>query len=196
MKINDNVEKINECATDIINISREFNTLMDDLYENIRKIKDTSEISEESSFGKLLDKISSEKNIYTNYGTNINRLGNTLLEYSVGIKNILLEKGIKGNTLLYDGDKITNDVIPPIPDINKFIASAKNCVNEIRIDYDCGQYTIGEDINQILKRVEEYNTWNVNTRERYTKVLDDLNSSLKQIKIEQIKKRVQNINII
>lgn len=196
MKINDNVEKINEYAIDIINISKEYNMLIEDMYESIKKIKDTSELSEESSFKNLLSVICSEKNIYTNYGTNINRIGNIFLEYTSEINNIMQEKGIKGNTLLYDGDKITNDVIPPISDARKFIDSAKNCIDEIKIDFDCGQYSISNDISQIIKQVEQYNAWNVNTKAKYAKVLDDLNIALNQIKIEQIKKRTQNINTI
>ena len=196
MKINDNVEKINEYAIDIINISKEYNMLIEDMYESIKKIKDTSELSEESSFKNLLSVICSEKNIYTNYGTNINRIGNIFLEYTSEINNIMQEKGIKGNKLLYDGDKITNDVIPPISDARKFIDSAKNCIDEIKIDFDSGQYSISNDVSQIIKQVEQYNAWNVNTKAKYTKVLDDLNIALNQIKIEQIKKRTQNINTI
>ena len=196
MKINDNVEKINEYAIDIINISKEYNMLIEDMYESIKKIKDTSELSEESSFKNLLSVICSEKNIYTNYGTNINKIGNIFLEYTSEINNIMQEKGIKGNKLLYDGDKITNDVIPPISDARKFICSAKNCIDEIKIDFDCGQYSISNDVSQIIKQVEQYNAWNVNTKAKYAKVLDDLNIAVNQIKIEQIKKRTQNINTI
>ena len=196
MKINDNIGKIKECAIDVINISKEYNMLIDDMFENIKKVKETIDISKESSFERLISEIASEKNIYTNYGTNINRMGNVLLEYASGINDAMQEKGIKGNALLYDGDKITNDVTPPISDAKKYIESAKECVNEVKIDFDCGQYTINNDVSQIIKQVEQYNSWNINTKAKYTKILDDLNIAINQIKIDQIRKRTQNINTI
>ena len=166
------------------------------MYESIKKIKDTIEISEESSFEKLINTIISEKNIYTNYGTSINRLGNTILEYATEINNNLLEKGIKGSSILYDSEKITNDVIPPLEDAKKYINSSLNCINEIKIDFDCGQNSINNDISQIIKKVDDYKFWNINTKEKYNNILDGLKISLQQTKIEQINKRAQNINTI
>lgn len=196
MKINDNIEKTIEYSSDLINISKEYNILIEDMYESIKKIKDTIEISEESSFEKLINTIISEKNIYTNYGTSINRLGNTILEYATEINNNLLEKGIKGSSILYDSEKITNDVIPPLEDAKKYINSSLNCINEIKIDFDCGQNSINNDISQIIKKVDDYKFWNINTKEKYNNILDGLKISLQQTKIEQINKRVQNINTI
>ena len=196
MKINDNIEKTIEYSSDLINISKEYNILIEDMYESIKKIKDTIEISEESSFEKLINTIISEKNIYTNYGTSINRLGNTILEYATGINKNLLEKGIKGSSILYDSEKITNDVIPPLEDAKKYINSALNCINEIKIDFDCGQNSINNDISQIIKKVDDYKFWNINTKEKYNNILDSLKMSLQQTKIEQINKRTQNINTI
>lgn len=196
MKINDNVEKLIEYSTDLINITKEYNMLIVDMQENITKIKEQFEISEESSFVRLINDIISEKNIYTNYGTSINRVGNTILEYGTELKNILLEKEINGSSIMYDYEKITNEVIPPIVDAKKFITSAKNCLNDAKIDYDYGQQSIENSINEIQKKVEEYDLWNINTKERYNNVLDNLKTSLKQIKIEQIKKSNTNINTI
>ena len=196
MKINDNIEKTIEYSSDLINISKEYNMLIEDMYESIKKIEDTIEISEESSFKKLINTIISEKNIYTNYGTSINRLGNTILEYATGINKNLLEKGIKGSSILYDSEKITNDVIPPLEDAKKYINSSLNCINEIKIDFDCGQNSINNDISQIIKKVDDYKFWNINTKEKYNNILDGLKISLQQTKIEQINKRTQNINTI
>jgi len=196
MKINDRIDNINEYATDLINSSREYYTLIENMYESIKRVNDSLDISEESSFKKLLQSIISQKNIYTNYSTSINRLGNNLLDYSMEIRNILTEKGMRGNSIQYDGDKMSNDVTYYLPDAKRFILSANNCANEFNIDFDCGQNMIKEEIAGIINLVNEFENWNTITKTKYNNALTNLKSNLRQTRIEQIRRRNSSINTI
>ena len=105
-----NVNKIKEYSADIIQLSKEYNEIIQEMYETLENLNEKNILfgkeNEENSSNKFTNTIKKEKNMYTNFGMELNKCGNILNELGIELEK---NNGIPTSKIIFESEPIKNE---------------------------------------------------------------------------------------
>lgn len=195
MSLKVETQNLKENGENIIELSKEYNSLIEELFEMIRKLQEKKVLledeTEENSSTRLINEIMKEKSIYKDFGLEINEIGKILIDYQANLERIPKEtiQDLQIESIECNPNEFKSSIMYNINEAKNFVESAKSCADKVNLEHDVGQNHAKNELREIINEINNYIDWLNKTSEKYNNVIEENRNRIAGTNIKNVNQR-------